>query len=217
MDSSIFKQSQFELFPNSSDRTPEAAKSRLSITNLTFSLESFVILAVVIIVGMVVSYGLGVERGKRVFLASATKPAANQSKQVSDKGTAVVAEGTAEAAVTAQKGAVVSPPVPASPASPNLPGNPAIAEKQKLLGIPAPGADQKVVDKGYTIQVASFKQEKFAHQEAQILQKKGYETLVISKGNYSIVCVGKFAQKNKAQLLASDLRKKYKDLLVRSL
>ena len=52
---------------------------------------------------------------------------------------------------------------------------------------------------------------------AQILQKKGYETVVISKGSYTIVCVGKFTHKNKAQLFAKDLRKKYKDLLVRSL
>ena len=45
---------------------------------------------------------------------------------------------------------------------------------------------------GYTIQLASYKSKSFAQKEAELLKKKGFVPLVIPKGSYTILCVGKF-------------------------
>jgi hypothetical protein len=65
--------------------------------------------------------------------------------------------------------------------------------------------------------VASYADEKFAHQAAVDLNKKGFETVVMQKGKYAILCVGKFNQKNEAMTMISKLKSKYKDCLVRSM
>ncbi len=78
---------------------------------------------------------------------------------------------------------------------------------------PAIGAQEDI----FTIQVASFKQERDAQKEATILKKKGYDIYVLSKGKHSIVCVGKFARKNAAKQFSNRLKSKYTDCLVRRL
>ena len=74
-----------------------------------------------------------------------------------------------------------------------------------------------VDDKKYTIQVASFKTDLNANKEADSLKGKGFETSVLRKGSYSIVCVGKFQRKEEAKQFSRKLRNRYKDCLVRRL
>ena len=69
--------------------------------------------------------------------------------------------------------------------------------------------------KPYTIQVASYKDVKYAEKEAVGLKKKGYETLIMAKGDYSILCVGKFPSKDEASSFARRLKSQYKDYVVR--
>ena len=70
----------------------------------------------------------------------------------------------------------------------------------------------------FTIQVASFKLEKNAKREADRLRGRGHDdTFVVPKGSYSIVCVGKFIQRNEAKKFSSKLKKRYNDCLVRRL
>ncbi|MCM8800816.1 MAG: SPOR domain-containing protein [Candidatus Omnitrophica bacterium] len=69
----------------------------------------------------------------------------------------------------------------------------------------------------YTIQVASFKTLEFARKEAEALKKKGFDTLVLSKGEYTIVCVGSFSDKQKAAILLTELKKHYRDCFIRRL
>ena len=71
--------------------------------------------------------------------------------------------------------------------------------------------------KPYTIQVASFKSEIYARKEAQDLEKKGHQSLIASKGKHFIVCVGKFVSENEAKIFSGQLKKQYKDCLVRRL
>jgi hypothetical protein len=69
----------------------------------------------------------------------------------------------------------------------------------------------------YTIQVASFKARSNAEKEAQLLKKKGFTTLVLSKGSYVILCVGNFPNKETAQPLLSELSKYYRSCYIRRL
>ncbi|MGA2774776.1 MAG: SPOR domain-containing protein [Candidatus Omnitrophota bacterium] len=70
---------------------------------------------------------------------------------------------------------------------------------------------------GYTIQLASYKTRAFAQKEAELLKKKGFSPQIISKGNYTILCVGKFTDKETAQSLLAQLAKKYQGCHLRRL
>lgn len=76
---------------------------------------------------------------------------------------------------------------------------------------------EKTVDKIYTIQVASFKRLRSAKKEAEELRRRGFEVKVLPKGNYKIVCVGEFKEKNEAASFKKKLPSRYKDSLIRSL
>ncbi len=72
-------------------------------------------------------------------------------------------------------------------------------------------------EKIYTIQVASFKDQQYAQKEATALIKKGFETSIMTKGDYFIVCVGKFNTKDDVDKALGKLKQKYNDCLIRRL
>jgi len=69
----------------------------------------------------------------------------------------------------------------------------------------------------FTIQVASFKNKGSALKEVEVLKKKGMTTQLIKKGQYTILCVGNFPNKETAQPLLSELRKRYNRCYIRRL
>ncbi|HLD82353.1 MAG TPA: SPOR domain-containing protein [Candidatus Omnitrophota bacterium] len=69
----------------------------------------------------------------------------------------------------------------------------------------------------YTIQVASFQSRPMAKRETQLLKQKGLNPLILSKGKYVIVCVGSFAEKKFAEALLTQLKRRYRDCLIRRL
>lgn len=69
----------------------------------------------------------------------------------------------------------------------------------------------------YTIQIASFKEGEYAKKEAADLGKRGYDIFILPKGNYSIVCVGKFSRQEQARIMLGELKRKYKDCIIRRL
>lgn len=69
----------------------------------------------------------------------------------------------------------------------------------------------------YVIQLASYKTRSFAQKEAEALKKKGFSPILFSKSGYTVLCIGNFANKKKAQSILSELKKRYKDCYVRRL
>lgn len=69
----------------------------------------------------------------------------------------------------------------------------------------------------YIIQLASYKTKAYAQKEAEALKKKGLSPLVLSKGNYVVLCIGNFSNRQTAQSLLSELKKRYKDCYIRRL
>lgn len=70
---------------------------------------------------------------------------------------------------------------------------------------------------GFAIQLASFKTKTLAQKEAQVLERKGFVPLILSKGKFTVLCVGAFSKKEEAQSLLSELRKRYDDCFIRRL
>ncbi|MDD5408953.1 MAG: SPOR domain-containing protein [Candidatus Omnitrophica bacterium] len=69
----------------------------------------------------------------------------------------------------------------------------------------------------YTIQVAAFKNRNLALRQAQMLAKAGLSPLVFAKGNYVILCVGKFSNQESAQPLLIQLQRTYAGCRIRRL
>lgn len=96
-------------------------------------------------------------------------------------------------------------------------------EAQQIIKPAAQKADivipQKPADslQGYTIQVATYQTKKYASQEANVLKKKGFSAVVVSKGAHTIICVGNFSDKETARSLLPQLKKRYRDCFIRRL
>lgn len=70
---------------------------------------------------------------------------------------------------------------------------------------------------GFTIQLASYKAKKTADSQAERLKKKGLAPIVLKKGDYIILCVGRFSDKGQAKDSLSKFKKEYKDCYLRRL
>lgn len=171
---------QLELFSDPQE-DPKAAASRAqknSFLTRIWGYEKTVLIILALLVTAIVSFSLGVEKGKRTLI---------KQSPVFANEPAVVAE-------------IVKKAEPLSP--------PAAAEVKPVA----------VAQKGnYTIQVASFKAASYAQKEAALLKKRGFESLTLKKGNYTVLCVGRFLDKETAQPLLTELSKYYKSCYIRRL
>jgi septal ring-binding cell division protein DamX len=139
--------------------------------------EKTLLVIIGIVITSIISFSLGVEKGKAISLKPASlKPEVTQNIRVQPTKT--------------------PPPLPAKQVIPERP-------KDSL--------------EGYTIQLASYRTKASAQKEAEALKKRGFSALVISKGSYAVLCVGKFANKENARTLLSQFEKRYRGCYIRRL
>ncbi|MDI6758123.1 MAG: SPOR domain-containing protein [Candidatus Omnitrophota bacterium] len=74
-----------------------------------------------------------------------------------------------------------------------------------------------VLNPNYTIQLASYKGRASAQAQAQRLKKKGLVTMLLTKGNYTVLCAGSFADKKTAQMNLIEFKKNFSDCCVRKI
>ncbi|MFZ2357461.1 MAG: SPOR domain-containing protein [Candidatus Omnitrophota bacterium] len=149
--------------------------------------EKIILVIIVFIITGVVSFSFGVEKGKSI--------AASRFNSRLDMAINSKVQGTVQAASQQT----------ASPQAQVL----TLDEKSSLRPQEETG--------NYTIQVASYQTKKGAQKEAEIIKKKGLSVSVLSKGAYSILCVGNFKDKQKAKLVLVELKKRYRDCFIRRL
>ncbi|MFC1703405.1 SPOR domain-containing protein [Candidatus Omnitrophota bacterium] len=182
------KQIQYEFFRGAKESHQEQSKRNfIDIFRISLNPEHVVLGAVFLILTVIISFSIGVEKGKTVV--------AKENKAVPlEQPVATPVPVTQKTGPTQE--AISTPPVEEAVAT--------IKTKEIKLG-------------KYTVQVASFKKESFAEKEAQRLQKLGHEILVMPKGKYNIVCVGNFETKKEAERLIGTLKKQYNDCYIRRL
>lgn len=71
--------------------------------------------------------------------------------------------------------------------------------------------------RGYIIQVATYKKLPYAENEASNLKKKGFSSFTKRIGDFVVVYVGNFQNKNEAQQNLKKLKKYYSDCFIRKL
>ncbi len=114
----------------------------------------------------------------------------------------------------------VEAPVPVQPvvAAPSVEPvtTPQVAEAPKPLPkAPQVAATAATTGKPFTVQVGSYKVRDAADKELSKVKAMGYSADIIKKGDYFILCVGSFANKDAAKQTLAAMGKKYKGCLVR--
>lgn len=205
-------QSQFELFPKTTGDTIENVAPRFIFSRIVLTFENVVVVFVFVVVGLIVAFSMGVERGRRH--AAAVRPMASVAVPASFPANPLP-HPQINVAPAATTNVVRGTPVPSGPqAVTAVQITPAPAPVLPPLAPNRPS--EKVVDKGYTIQVASYKSESLAQKEANGLKAQGMSSLVLNKGSYWIVCVGQYAKQDEAKKTLNKLKKRYKDSIIRS-
>ena len=203
-----YKQSQFELFPGTTGGSADIGKPRYLFANLTLSVENIVVIGIITLMTMVFAFSLGVEKGKKITSFSAPQP---QLHPVSMRGVPVPAVAAIPVKAVAINSSIVKTPAATAV--------PAQINQTKKIPVAAPIISNlpSASNKPYTIQVASFKDDQYARQEAVALKNKNLDSFVITKGNFFIVCIGRFSKKEEAGGLLAKLKRTYNDCLVRRL
>ena len=183
-----YKQPQFELFPANSATLEDINKPKFLLANLTLSVESLVIFAILGIMVSLFSFSLGVERGKVV------------AAQALDER--VSAAWNVGARTMAARSMAVA--VPAA-----LPVQRSVVEQRPV------NAHAVIAGARYTLQAATYGNEKFARQDALLLKAKGFQSFLIKNGKYWLLCVGSFTNKENAIALLRKLPSQYRSSQVR--
>lgn len=222
-------QSQFELFPGTTGDPIENTAPRFIFSRVVLTFENVVVIFVFVIVSLIIAFSMGVERGRvkarlaRPALIQSTAsalPSVMPNTQISITTSGNAASGSVPAlsgtAIASTQIPVVAPAVRPMlrPAAVSAVSRPIVTAPVAPI-VPA-RASEKVVDKGYTIQVASYKSDSMAQKESADLKRQGLESFVVTKGNYLIVCVGRFSGQDEAKSMFNKLKKRYKDSIVRS-
>jgi hypothetical protein len=204
MSDNFLKQSQFELFPHQTDeKSLNTPKKGLELKDLTLSVENIILLSIILVMGLILFFSFGVERGKHLAQSSV------DINVYEDIATVIQTQDISEAIERVElPSALVVDVDPLMEVEAD--------ETREIIKVPQV-EEIEITDDLFTIQVASFKLEKNAQKEADILRDKGFDSLVVDKGNYSIVCVGKFSHRNVASDFARKLQNRYNDYLVRRL
>ncbi|HOX54602.1 MAG: SPOR domain-containing protein [Candidatus Omnitrophica bacterium] len=181
---------QLELFSGSVDSSGRGGSHVTPWQKLVYlNIEQAIMISVIVLMAIILSFSLGVEKGKKA------------NNVLNNRNTIV-----SEVQLT-PKVEVREVPQEAKKAQEVL---------QKVTPQDKEIKQTSEADK-YTIQVASFKKRSSVDEEAKSLQKKGYEIVILPKGNYIVLCVGRFSKREDANSYLGELRKKYKDCLIREL
>jgi cell division protein FtsN len=185
---------------------------RLS-SRINLSWESIIVVAIFITLSFLLSFSLGVERGKRQ--AAGNDPA---------KSITVTRENAVPSTTTSVSNAVFakSPALKVAPQRgevdifPKVARNPA-PNQVKVIQIVSEADKASPGARKYTIQVASFSQDGLARQEEAGLKGQGYKTILKTSGQFRSLCVGSFNDKQEAETILRKLRSKYHDCFIRRL
>ncbi|MFA5362540.1 MAG: SPOR domain-containing protein [Candidatus Omnitrophota bacterium] len=173
--------------------------------------EKILLLSISFIVTIIISFSLGVEKGKRIlalksragFDAALARKAFPAPQRTSPPLRGMTVSAVQKKTVTAPLAPVKTVPVTAAAAAP--------------AQIPAPAPAAVNAAGSFTIQLATFKTKASAQREKAALQQTGHPVYVTSKGKYTVLSIGNFSDKEAATPFLSELKKNYQDCFIRRL
>lgn len=199
--------SQLELF--SSNSTSSLPQKNNSVLKLLRAYEKTIFLIIAFSLTAIASFTLGVEKGKKI---SALRSAATFDLAALKPKEEVIAPTVL---INKQEYTTTSQTLKNTPiVNAALINQPPLIQSvsNKKIDLARSQGNQK-----YTIQIASYSSKSQAQKEMQALKKKGLNPIIISKGKYSIICLGSYTDKKNAESMLVQLKKRYQDCIIRRL
>lgn len=155
---------------------------------LHLSVERVILSLIVILLGIVSVFAIGVEKGRHSNV-SVSGPMKSPGRLEETKHTQ---QNNTSAAAAVQR--------PAAAAG-------ALSQK--------PVESPKQIDKPYTIQIVAYKDKDSAEKKVVYLKGKGLDAFIVAGGDWFQVCINKYATKKEADQAVLQFKKDYKDCYVR--
>ncbi len=188
------RQVQRELFEEfgsvEKPKYPKNAFQNKPKPTVTLSYEHIIFVIIGVIILSIIVFSLGVERGKRIVFRNKLFSTDDINSDERFKSAKEYDD------IDTAEGQEVKPPAAAE-------------DKQEEA------AEDIILP--YTVQVASYKSNAAAESRAEDLKLEGYEAFTMEKGEYYIMCIGRFADKADAAAENKRLRKRYSDCFVRKI
>jgi septal ring-binding cell division protein DamX len=153
--------------------------------SLLFPIDTAGLFSVIIVLLIIFSYILGVERGKRAIIA--------------------------EYGLKTPKNAVI---VKAPESSQPKPAAPVRNQSAEITAKTVAPENKSLPVGKYTIQLASYKYQTAADREKKVLENKGFAATIVKKGDYWALLVGVYKTRDAALMQISKLKKQYKDCFI---
>jgi cell division septation protein DedD len=179
--------SQLELFSRQRPSAGSGAALPQAFLNRIWRYEKTILILIGFITVGIASFSLGVEKGRHSLMAGTNFQRATVTQPSGPMRSPAVQIKTGVSQPLIQKQSVIEP------------------------------SKEKAGTESYTIQVASFQAKTLAKKEAELLKNRGHAASMFSKNGYTILCVGKFSDKNTARVLLQELKKSYGDCYIRRL
>ncbi|MFH1594173.1 MAG: SPOR domain-containing protein [Candidatus Omnitrophota bacterium] len=163
---------------------------------LNLPIENIIFAVIIVIMAVIVSFALGVERGKVIARpVGIEENTLNNEEVVSVKKVGQFTE-IELGPITVMKTAAIE------------------AEKIVPAREERPIPD-RAADTQYTIQLISYKKKDLADREQWALKAKGLDTSIISSGNWYKVCVGTYGNMDRAKEALKEFAGEYKGCFIR--
>jgi cell division septation protein DedD len=175
-------------------RKPSSLLVSTTTVTLRLGYEHLVVIAVAMVMGLVASFALGIDRGQRVAqrLPAVPAPAVEAPRRML---------ASARNQIAAPQPPSVAPTVVPSRVSPTT--------------VPATTSQLR---SRYTIQIASYRKAGDASAEVNRLKRQGHTTVSTAhRGEFTIVLVGSYTSKREATNQLPAWRKRYKDCFIKEL
>ena len=144
--------------------------------------------AACVVIVIIISFALGVEKGKKISRLDSSPRYIAENKQIEPN----------EATSLAKQEAIEAP-----------------AENKKLE---KKEKSDTLITSGYIIQVASYKKNSlYIQKEVEKLENSGYKTMTVAGNEYMGICAGMFSDKQEAQKHLKELQRIYKDCFIRKI
>lgn len=179
---------QLELFSQTEGQISQKKEASNAFLRFIRAYEKALLISIGLLSTGVVSFSLGVEKGKRLMI----------SKENSHPDIAIITKSQRYQPQSTE---------------PNIQGITSRDDSAQTIIKKEP----KKNTGNYTIQIASYRTKNHAQEEAETLKRKGMASFVISKGKFNAVCVGNFPKQESARLLLTELKKAYRDCYIRRL
>lgn len=183
---------QEELFGEFSQGTAQRKRSfpkQALFSSKTVSFEQILFTVIGGLIAVVIAFSLGVEKGKSI-----TQSYENHMAPLA-----------------------APPLVEPRVAAPILPPAEKVVHKEETKEVVLQASEPKSKFKGYTIQVASYKDRKSVEKLVVEFHLKGQKSFSLPKGEFMIVCVGNYPNPTDASKTAKTLKKQFPDCFVRKL